>query len=126
MQKLWGDEKILKMKTFVAKANLRLKLTVKRYNTIGLLEDGKFIHDFDYWLQVQILTDKEVTVSVWGGNWKIKGHFCLSHQIYKPTDGRVPVAKTKDFNTDTLQLKMHNTIKLFLFIRECRVCWDRE
>ncbi len=93
-------------------------MTVKRINTVGLLEDGKRLNPCDLIIdyRFRILTDKEVVVSVWGES-EDQGYYCLGHQnLYKPTDGRVPVAKTKDFNTDIFQLKMHNTVGLFLFI----------
>lgn len=93
-------------------------MTIKRINTLGLLEDGKRLNPCDLIIdyRFRILTNKEVVVSVWGES-EDQGYFCLGHQnLYKPTDCRVPVTKTRDFNTDIFQLKMHNTVGLFLFI----------
>ena len=93
-------------------------MAVKRINLTYLLESGKRLNPVDLIIhyRYRILTDKKITVSVWGTS-NNKGYLCLGHQdLFRPTDFRDPLTYTKDFNTDIFQLKAATATGLFIFI----------
>ena len=93
-------------------------MAVKRIKISHLLESGKRLNPVDLIIhyRYRILTDKKITVSVWGTS-NNKGYLCLGHQdLFRPTDFRDPLTYTKDFNTDIFQLKSATATGLFLFI----------
>lgn len=93
-------------------------MAIKRIKISHLLESGKRLNPVDLIIhyRYRILTDKNITVSVWGTS-NNKGYLCLGHQdLFRPTDFRDPLTYTKDFNTDIFQLKQATATGLFIFI----------
>ena len=83
-----------------------------------MLQDGKRIVPIELVIDYHFvrLDSPDVSVSLWGTT-NNKGYVCLGQQtLFKPVDGRYPVSRTLDFNTDIFQLKSVEATGLFIYI----------
>jgi len=90
---------------------------IRRFNITHLLENGKRIVPLDLIIDYRFIKlDEIIKVSIWCTT-NNKGYKCLGVQtLFRPTDNKIPLSYTLDFNTDILALRDREATGLFIHI----------